>query len=128
MVSIRKFWTCIIIECMLAISFCVYAESKKEMSKDKVESKYELKSDIINFDYTEMAYPLGDTKIGSKVSVLDKLPVPKKMIKGKEEASNDYIELISMGYGFLLVFSIFGVCMIFTVLTALFSFYFDVFA
>ena len=42
----------------------------------------------------------------------------KKMIKGKEEASNDYIELISMGYGFLLVFSIFGVCMIFTVLTA----------
>jgi hypothetical protein len=123
----NKFWSCLAIIIIIGVSTCVFADSNKEMSKDKVESKYELKSDIINFDYTEMAYPLGDTKIGSKVSVLDKLPVPKKIIKGKEEVSNDYIELISMGYGFLLVLSILGVCVAFTILTALFSFLLDVF-
>lgn len=107
MVSIRKFWICIIIECILALSFCVYAESNKSISQEP--PKYELKSDIINFDYTEMAYPLQEAKVGSDFSLVKKNLPPKKIVRG-EGPSQGLIIANSIGLPFLLAASMIACC------------------
>ena len=118
MTSIRKFWTCITIECILALSFCVYAESKKSISQEP--PKYELKSDIINFDYTEMAYPLQEAKVGSDFSLVKKSLPPKKIVRG-EGHSQGIIIGNSIGLPFLLIVSMIVCC--FLILCMVVGFY-----
>ena len=92
---------------ILLLSMGAFAESKKEASQDT--AKYELKSDIINFDYTEMAYPLQEAKVGSDFSLVKKNLPPKKIVRG-EGPSQGLIIANSIGLPFLLVVSMIGCC------------------
>lgn len=64
---------------LLTAGYCVYAESNKSASKE--QPKYEVKSDIINFDYSQLAYPIKETGIGFKT---DTSRVPKKIVPARE--------------------------------------------
>ena len=48
--------------------------------------QYEVKSDIINFDYTQMAYPVGDASVGVKtVKTTPEKRKPAKPLTDKEK-------------------------------------------
>lgn len=64
----NKFYTGILIFELFAICVLCFGEAKKELSQDKVEPKYEVKSDIINFDYTKLAYPTDAVTVGIKTN------------------------------------------------------------
>ena len=97
---------------ILMFSICAFGESKKEASQDTV--KYELKSDIINFDYTEMAYPVRDAKVGKQFTVVDKNIAPKKIVRGKDNTPSDKDVIInSILFPFLMVIVIMIICPIF---------------
>lgn len=62
----NKFWLCVFTICILGVSVCAYSESRKSASQDK--PVYELKSDIINFDYTKLSYPSNSVSVGIKTN------------------------------------------------------------
>ena len=95
---------------LLTAGYCVYAESNKLASKE--QPKYELKSDIINFDYSQLAYPSSKLEVGIKT---DTARVPKKIVPGKP--ADNQITLNDILDGLLIVLNIFlGV-------TALYAFF-----
>ena len=79
MISANKFWTCVFLMYLLKAGCCVYANSNKSASKE--QPKYELKSDIINFDYGQLAYQFKEVSIGFKT---DTSRVPKKIVPARE--------------------------------------------
>ena len=89
MISANKFWTCVFMMYALAVSFCVYAESNKSASKE--QPKYEVKSDIINFDYSQLAYPSSKLEVGIKT---DTARVSKKIVPGKVEERSPLDDLL----------------------------------
>ena len=80
MISTNKFMSCLLVMFILTVSVCVYADSRKAASQE--QPKYELKSDIINFDYSQLAYPFEEVGLGFKT---DTTRVPKKLVPGKVE-------------------------------------------
>ena len=89
MISVNKPLTCLLVMFILTASICVCAESSKSASQE--QPKYELKSDIINFDYGEMAYPFDKAGIGIKT---DTSRVPKKITARVQEA--EYISPLTV--------------------------------
>lgn len=79
----KKVLEIIAIIAILMLSLGAFANSKKEMSKDT--PKYEIESEILNFKYTKMAYPLKDDGLGFKVNVSNVNKAPKKRVDGKPE-------------------------------------------
>ena len=100
---------------ILMFSICAFGESKKEASQDT--AKYELKSDIINFDYTEMAYPVRDAKVGKQFTVVDKNIAPKKIVRGKDNTVSERdVTINSIVLPFTMVFLTMLICSIFVLL------------
>ena len=62
MISVKKFWACVLFICIIGTFVAIYGESKKSVSQE--QPKYELKSDILNFDYTKLSYPTNSVTIG----------------------------------------------------------------
>lgn len=55
---------------------------------------YEVKSDIINFDYTQMAYPVGDASVGVKsTKVIPEKRKPVKDLTSKERLMHTLDEI-----------------------------------
>ena len=80
MISANKSIACLLLMFILTVSVCVCADSRKAASQE--QPKYELKSDIINFDYSQLAYPSEEVGLGFKT---DTTRVPKKIVPGKVE-------------------------------------------
>ena len=101
----------ILIVAILFLSMNAFADNKKEASKDA--PKYELKSDIINFDYSEIGYPTTDVKVGKNFSIDDKLPVPRKVERAKvKPISQGLIIANSIVMAFVLVFAMACSCLL----------------
>jgi hypothetical protein len=75
---------------LLTAGYCVYANSNKSTSKE--QPKYEVKSDIINFDYGQLAYPFKGVGIGFKT---DTSRVPKKIVPAREPKA-EQVEPLTM--------------------------------
>ena len=100
---------------ILLLSMGAFAESKKEASQDT--AKYELKSDIINFNYTEMAYPVRDAKVGKQFTLVDKNIAPKKIVRGKDNTVSERdVTINSIVLPFTMVFITMLICSIFVLL------------
>ena len=80
MISANKSIACLLLMFILTVSVCVCADSRKAASQE--QPKYEVKSDIINFDYSQLAYPSEEVGLGFKT---DTTRVPKKIVPGKVE-------------------------------------------
>lgn len=80
MISANKSIACLLLMFILTVSVCVCADSRKAASQE--QPKYELKSDIINFDYSQLAYPSSKLEVGIKT---DTARVPKKIVPAKQE-------------------------------------------
>ena len=61
MISEKKFWAFMLFMYMIGMSVAI-GESKKLASQE--QPKYELKSDIINFDYSKLSYPSNSVSVG----------------------------------------------------------------
>lgn len=61
MISEKKFWAFMLFMYMVGMSVAI-GESKKLASQE--QPKYELKSDIINFDYSKLSYPSNSISVG----------------------------------------------------------------
>ena len=85
---------------ILTVSVCVCADSRKAASQE--QPKYELKSDIINFDYSQLAYPSEEVGLGFKTNTTR---VPKKIVPGKP--ADNKITLDDILDGLLIVLNIF---------------------
>ena len=98
-ISVKKFWTYIILGCFVMLSLCVYGSSVKTAAPIKnFPQKYEVKSDILNFDYTKMAYPSQESVIGIKTNSGIKLPEKRKLprqLTDEEIAQQQIDEVIS---------------------------------
>lgn len=62
MISEKKFWAFMLFIYMIGTSVAICGESKKSASQE--QPKYELKSDIINFDYSKLSYPSNSVSVG----------------------------------------------------------------
>ena len=100
MISANKSIACLLLMFILTVSVCVCADSRKAASKE--QPKYELKSDIINFDYSQLAYPSSKLEVGIKT---DTARVPKKIVPGKP--ADNQITLDDILDGLLIVLNIF---------------------
>ena len=89
MIGANKSIACLLLMFILTVSVCVCADSRKAASQE--QPKYELKSDIINFDYTQLAYPFDEAGIGIKT---DTSRVPKKITARVQEA--EYISPLTV--------------------------------
>lgn len=86
---------------ILLLSMGAFAETPKV-------KPYEVKSDIINFDYTQMAYPVGDASVGVKtVKAVPEKRKPAKPLTDKEKLTKF---LGDVANGFLMFFVISIVC------------------
>lgn len=66
MISVKKFWACVLFMYIIGTFVAIYGESKKSASQE--QPKYELKSDIINFDYSKLSYPSNSVSVGIKTN------------------------------------------------------------
>lgn len=89
MISANKSIACLLLMFILTVSVCVCADSRKAASQE--QPKYELKSDIINFDYSQLAYPSSKLEVGIKT---DTARVPKKIVPGKVEERSRLDDLL----------------------------------
>lgn len=89
MISANKSIACLLLMFILTVSVCVCADSRKAASQE--QPKYELKSDIINFDYSQLAYPSSKLEVGIKT---DTAIVPKKIVPGKVEERSPLDDLL----------------------------------
>lgn len=62
MSNMKKFWLCVLIMYIFGASVCTCFEYSELTPWGK--PKYEVKSDIINFDYTKLSYPSQSISVG----------------------------------------------------------------
>jgi hypothetical protein len=110
-------WIAILVIIFLGV---VGASAGTDKTNQQIVSKYEIKSEIINFDYTKIGYPFSDVKIGGDFSVKDNITIPRKLATNNVKVSNEDIRFNSIVSGFLLVIEIFFLC-VFIVLFMLFA-------
>jgi hypothetical protein len=80
--------------------------TSKEFSQENMFAGYNVKSDIINFDYSKLAYPVTESVIGIKDSTVT-VKTPVKRAKPRPLTEEEKAELlkIKVENGFLMVFS-----------------------
>lgn len=70
------------------LPLCTHADNVKLNIPWQQKDKYEVKSDIINFNYTEMGYPVKKGNFGIPVES-DKTPqLPRKLVRGEANDSD----------------------------------------
>ena len=94
MISVKKFWTCVLIECVLLLSVCIYAESTK-VETPWQQPTYKVNSDILNFNYNEMAYPSSSVSIGVKSELEKKNTPPKKRLPAPKSDNDEVDEILN---------------------------------
>ncbi len=82
MISEKKFWVCMLAIYIIGTSVAIYGESKKSASKE--QPKYELKSDIINFDYSKLSYPSNSVSVGIETNETLKERKPGRQLNEDE--------------------------------------------
>ena len=92
MISEKKFWACILVICIVGTSVAIYGESKKSASQE--QPKYELKSDIINFDYSKLSYPSNSVSVGIKTNETLKERKPGRQLTEDETIKIKIEELV----------------------------------
>ena len=95
---------------ILLIIFLSLVGASANNEKPKIETKYEIKSDILNFDYSKIGYPYGDAKIGTYFSIKDSVSTPRKLVQNKESTNNIYSTSDAFLYGFFFSLCIFVFC------------------
>ena len=96
MINKKALFGCILI---LQIPICMHAESVRAE-----RPSYEIKSDIINFDYNEMGYPPNEVSIGLKSELDKKNAPPQKRKPARVEKTNHSNEILEgMLDGLLLI-------------------------
>lgn len=95
----------------LIILLGVIGTSAINVPKLKAVPTYEVKSEVINFDYTKMAYPYPDAKIGGDFAVKDTIVAPKKLEPGKPVDTRD-VNFNSFLDGFFIVIGLFMLCVL----------------
>ena len=101
---IKKF--CIIIFIMLPL--CTHADNVKLDIFWQQKEKYEVKSDIINFNYTEMAYPVKKWNFGIAIESDTKPQSPRKLVRGEVNDSDKFDAFIDgMITGVIAIFALF---------------------
>ena len=83
---IKKFW--IIIFIMLPL--CTHADNVKLDMPWQQKEKYEVKSDIINFNYTEMAYPVKKQNFGIAIESDTNPQPPRKLVRGEVNDGDEF--------------------------------------
>ena len=99
MISIKNFWTCIIVQLFLFFPIYMYAESNNSVKKSRMSTpNYEIKSDIINFDYSNIGFPIKDSNLGLQNTKLssDNL-VPRELKRGNPAPEKTNGELLLSG-------------------------------
>jgi hypothetical protein len=95
MISEKKFWACVLFIYIIGTSIAIYGESKKSASQE--QPKYELKSDIINFDYTKLSYPSSGISVGIETNETLKERKPGRQITEDEIIRIRIEELVGGG-------------------------------
>jgi hypothetical protein len=95
MISEKKFWACVLFIYIIGTSVAIYGESKKSASQE--QPKYELKSDIINFDYTKLSYPSSGISVGIETNETLKERKPGRQITEDEIIRIRIEELVGGG-------------------------------
>ena len=99
---IRKFWTIV----FLMLSLNTYADSIG-VEVPWQQERYEVKSDIINFNYTEMGYPVKKGSFGIPLETETKQQLPRKLVRAKAERGtvDDLLNgMVSGGVGIFAIF------------------------
>ena len=94
MIGIKRILACAII----TLSLNTYAESKKEASQDV--TPYEVKSDILNFDYSQMAYPTMKPVVG--ININGKTAIPGKRLPAPETELENVFTIKDLLDGFVM--------------------------
>ena len=97
MISEKKFWACMLFIYIIGTSVAIYGESKKSASQE--QPKYELKSDIINFDYTKLSYPSNSVSVGIETNETLKERKP-----GRQLTEDEFIRIKFVFRGDFLTF------------------------
>ena len=92
MISEKKFWVCMLFIYIIGTSVAIYGESKKSASQK--QPKYELKSDIINFDYSKLSYPSNSVSVGIKTNETLKERKPGRQLTEDETIKIKIEELV----------------------------------
>lgn len=104
MISEKKFWACMLFIYIVGTSVAIYGESKKSASQEKPRyEKYELKSDIINFDYSKLSYPSNSVSVGIETNETLKERKPGRQLT-EDEMIRIRIEELVGGVKILLKF------------------------
>jgi hypothetical protein len=101
MISEKKFWACMLLIYIIYTSVAIYGESKKSASQE--QPKYELKSDIINFDYSKLSYPSNSVSVGIETNEVLKERKPGRQLT-EDELIRIRIEELVGGVKILLKF------------------------
>jgi hypothetical protein len=70
------------------LPLCTHADNVKLDMPWQQKEKYEVKSDIINFNYTEMAYPVKKRNFGIAIESDTKPQPPRKLVRGEANDSD----------------------------------------
>jgi hypothetical protein len=92
MISEKKFWACMLFIYIIGTSVAIYGESKKSASQE--QPKYELKSDIINFDYSKLSYPSNGVSVGIETNETLKERKPGRQLTEDETIKIKIEELV----------------------------------
>lgn len=101
MISEKRFWACMLFIYIIGTSVAIYGESKKSASQE--QPKYELKSDIINFDYSKLSYPSNGVSVGIETNETLKERKPGRQLT-EDETIKIRIEELVGGVKILLKF------------------------
>lgn len=93
MISVKKFWTYVLIVCTLLVSVCIYSANTK-VEVPWQQPTYRVNSDILNFNYNEMGYPSSNVSIGFKLELEKKNTPPRKRLPALQTDSNDADEIL----------------------------------
>ena len=77
---------------IIGTSVAIYGESKKSASQE--QPKYELKSDIINFDYSKLSYPSNGVSVGIETNETLKERKPGRQLTEDETIKIKIEELV----------------------------------
>jgi hypothetical protein len=99
---IKRFWTIV----FFMVSLNTYADSIG-VEVPWQQERYEVKSDIINFNYTEMGYPVKKGSFGIPLETETKQQLPRKLVRAKAERGTVDDLLNGMVDGGVGIFAIF---------------------